>query len=268
MSPVIQRNNVHVLGRGTQPIIFAHGLGCDQGMWRYLVPDFVADYRVILFDYVGAGRSDWRACRAERYATLDGYKRDVLEVCAALQLEKPIFVGHSVSAMVGILASIQAPALFERLILMAPSPCHINRLGYVGGFERADIESLLEMMDQNFVGWANFLAPVVINDASQMGRVRELEQSFCASDPDIVRRFARATFLGDHRAALPRVSVPSLILQCRHDALAPLEVGHYLHRNLTGSSLCILEAAGHCPHLTHPAETSRAIVNYLEENQG
>lgn len=264
MSSVLTRNNVQISGTGSKTLIFAHGFGCDQEMWRFIAPQFADEYRIVLFDYVGSGRSDWNAYHPDRYTTLQGYTRDVLEICEALALKNAIFVGHSVSAMIGALAAIEAPQRFERLIMVAPSPCYINHPpDYIGGFERADIEGLFEMMDKNYVGWAQFLAPVVINDAAKPGVVRELEQSFCSTDPDIARRFAHATFWSDNRADLPHVPVPSLLLQCTDDALAPLEVGRYLEQNLPQSTLHVLSATGHCPHLTQPEETVRAIRNYL-----
>lgn len=264
MSSVLTRNNVQVMGNGPKTLIFAHGFGCDQEMWRFVAPQFGDEYRVVLFDYVGSGRSNWNAYNPDRYATLGGYVRDLLELSQALELQNAIFVGHSVSAMIGALAAIEAPELFERLIMVAPSPCYINHPpDYVGGFERADIEGLFEMMDKNYVGWAQFLAPVVINDSSQPGVVRELEQSFCSTDPDIARRFAHATFWSDNRADLPKVPVPSLVLQCTDDALAPLEVGRYLENHLPQSTLHVLKATGHCPHLTQPAETANAMRDYL-----
>ena len=264
MPNILQRNNVQVSGRGTRPLVFAHGFGCDQRMWRFVAPQFEAKYRVVLFDYVGAGNSDWSAHDPHRYATLEGYKRDLLEVCDALELEDAIFVGHSVSSMVGALASIEAPSLFERLVMVAPSPCFINHApDYTGGFERADIEGLFDIMDKNFSSWANFLAPLVVGSPDREDIVRELHHSFCSTDTDIARRFAQATFYADNRVALACVTVPSLILQCTDDALVPLSVGHYLKQHLSNSTLRILKAAGHCPHLTQPAKTSRAIRSYL-----
>ena len=260
----LQRNNVRVTGRGTRPIIFAHGFGCDQEMWRFVAPQFEDDHLVVLFDYVGAGGSDWSAYDARRYATLDGYKRDVLELCEALDLEGAVWVGHSVSAMIGAMASVEAPELFERLVMVAPSPSFTNHPpDYFGGFERRDLEGLVEMMERDFRGWASFLAPIVIGVPDRAEIVRELEQSFCATEFDIARRFARATFLSDNRAILPRVPIPSLVLQCSADALAPREVGRYLNRHLRGSELRVLKAIGHCPHLTRPDETARAIREYL-----
>jgi len=261
---VLVRNNVRVFGNGTQALLFAHGFGCDQNMWRFLTPAFEEEYRIVLFDYVGAGKSDISCYSPERYRSLEGYAQDVLDICEALNLSEVIFVGHSVSGVVGMLASIRAPHRFDRLILVGPSPRYLNDPpDYVGGFERRDIEGLLEMMDKNYMGWAHYLAPVVMGNPETPGMRAELEQSFCSTDPIIARQFAEVTFFGDNRSDLPKVSTPSLILQCAQDLIAPVEVGHYLHRELTDSTLRLMEATGHCPHMSHPEETIRAIKDYL-----
>jgi sigma-B regulation protein RsbQ len=261
---IITRNNVKVFGQGAQPMMFAHGFGCDQNMWRFVTPAFEEEYRLILFDYVGAGESDLRAYRPERYSTLEGYARDVLEICEALDLEDVIFVGHSVSSMIGLLASIKEPERFARMILVGPSPRYINDpSGYEGGFERADIESLLDMMERNYIGWASFLAPVIMKNPEMPDLTEELEHSFCSTDPVLSRRFAEVTFFSDNREDLAKVTVPSLIMQCSDDAIAPHSVGEYLHQHLGGSDLRLLEATGHCPHMSHPGETIRVIRDYL-----
>jgi sigma-B regulation protein RsbQ len=261
--PVLTRNNVKVLGGGKQPIVFAHGFGCDQNMWRFITPAFEQDYSIILFDYVGSGNSEISAYTAERYGTLQGYGQDVLEICQALALTDVIFFGHSVSAMIGILASIQAPHRFDRLILIGPSPCYINDRDYVGGFERRDIEELFDIMEKNYLGWASILAPIVMQNGDQPELTRELEESFCSTDPTFASNFARVTFYSDNRLDLPQVTVPSLILQCGEDAIAPIEVGHYLHRHLPQSTLNLMKATGHCPHMSHPQETIDLIKAYL-----
>jgi len=260
---VLSRNNVKVSGSGTQPLLFAHGFGCDQQMWRFITPAFERDYRIVLFDYVGSGKSDASAYDFERYSTLDGYARDVLEICEALDLRDIIFVGHSVSSMVGVLAANRAPERFSRLIMVGPSPRYINDAGYVGGFERADIEGLLDLMDKNYIGWANFLAPVVMKNDERPELTKELNESFCSTDPKITRRFAETTFFSDNRADLPGLTVPSLILQCSEDAIAPAEVGNFLHAALPQSTLRRMKATGHCPHISHPEETIEAIRTYL-----
>jgi len=266
MSPdVITRNNVNVSGAGTQPMMFAHGFGCDQNMWRYVTPAFEDDYRIVLFDYVGSGRSDLGAYDAHRYGSLDGYARDILDICDALRLEAVILVGHSVSSIIAVLAANLEPARFEHLILIGPSPRYINdQPDYVGGFERAEIEGLLDMMDRNYIGWANFLAPAIMKNPERPELGEELTASFCSTDPVIARRFAEATFFADNRDDLAQVRVPSLILQCSEDMIAPPEVGAYTHRQLQGSTLRMLDATGHCPHMSHPEETIRAISEYLQ----
>jgi sigma-B regulation protein RsbQ len=263
MTNVLTRNNVKVSGQGTQPILFAHGFGCDQNMWRFLIPAFERDYRIVLFDYVGSGKSDLSAYDVERYATLDGYAQDVLEIVEALDLRDVIFVGHSVSSMVGVLAANRAPERFSRLIMVGPSPRYINDEGYVGGFERADIEGLLDLMDKNYIGWANFLAPVIMKNDDRPELAQELNESFCSTDPKITRRFAQTTFFADNRADVGRVRVPSLIMQCAEDAIAPMEVGNWLQRSMPNSTLRLMKATGHCPHISHPEETIEAIKAYL-----
>lgn len=261
---IIQRNNVRVFGNGTQPMLFAHGFGCDQNMWRDITPAFEDDYKIVLFDYVGSGKSDLKAYDSVRYASLNGYAQDVLDVCAALELTRAICVGHSVSSVIGMLAAIRQPEHFERLVLVGPSPCYINEPpDYFGGFERADIEGLLELMDKNYIGWANFLAPAIMKNSERPELTRELEESFCSTDPQIARRFAQATFFADNRADLAKVPVPSLIMQCSDDAIAPLAVGQYLSRHLPDSTLRVMQATGHCPHMSHPEETIEVIKEYL-----
>ena len=262
---IIRRNNVKVFGAGTQPMLFAHGFGCDQNMWRLVTPAFENDYRIVLFDYVGSGKSDRRAWDAQRYSTLEGYATDLLEVCEALDLRDIILVGHSVSSMIGVLAANRAPDRFAHLIMVGPSPRYINDADadYTGGFERTDIEGLLEMMDRNYVGWANFLAPAIMKNPDRPELGEELTAAFCSTDPVIARRFAEATFFADNREDLARLSVPSLILQCSEDIIAPGAVGDYMHRVTPGSTLRVLTATGHCPHMSHPEETIEAIRDYL-----
>jgi sigma-B regulation protein RsbQ len=260
---ILERNYVNVFGRGTQPLMFAHGFGCGQNMWRFMTPAFEDNYRIILFDYVGSGKSDVKAYKAERYSRLDGYARDVIEICDALGLRDVIFVGHSVSSIIGVLASIERPELFRELIQIVPSPCYLNDAAYTGGFERADIEGLLEMMDKNYIAWANFLAPVIMKNPDKPELRQELEESFCSTDPEIARRFAEATFFSDNRADVSKVKTPSLIIQLTDDAIAPVSVGEFLHKNTPNSTLRLLDASGHCPHMSHPQETIEIIKDYL-----
>jgi sigma-B regulation protein RsbQ len=260
---ISQRNNVRVFGKGDQPMMFAHGFGCDQNMWRFLTPAFEKDYKIILFDYVGAGKSDKAAYNSERYASLQGYAQDVLEICEELQLQNTIFVGHSVSSMIGLLAAIEQPRYFEKLIMVGPSPCYINQHDYKGGFERKDIEGLLDTMEKNYIGWANFLAPNIMGNKDRPYLGEELTESFCSTDPLIAKQFAEATFFSDNRHDLNKTKIPSLILQCSQDIIAPLEVGDYLHKNLPNSTLRVMNATGHCPHMSEPEETISLIKEYL-----
>lgn len=264
---IIARNNVRVSGSGTQPMLFAHGFGCDQNMWRYIAPAFESDYKVILFDYVGSGKSDLESYDPERYSSLEGYAEDVLDICHALDLRDVILVGHSVSGMIGVLAANREPELFDRLVLLGPSPRYVNDLpDYQGGFERPDIEGLLQMMDSNYIGWANFLAPVIMKNADRPELSEELEASFCSTDPIIARRFAEATFFADNRADAAKVTVPSLIVQCADDSIAPQSVGEHLRGTMKGSTYRLLDVTGHCPHMSHPSETIDAIREYLSSN--
>lgn len=260
---VRRRNNVKIFGRGTQPMIFAHGFGCDQNMWRFITPAFEDAYRIVLFDHVGAGQSDLRAYNRQKYASLDGYTNDLLEICATEGLEDAIFVGHSVSSMIGVLAANREPGRFARLILIGPSPRYVNDETYIGGFGRADIDSLLDFLDSNHMGWSTTMAPVIMGNPDRPELAAELTTSFCRTDPDIARHFARVTFLSDNRDDLPKVTTPSLLLQCSDDAIAPIAVGEYVHAQMPGSRLIVLNATGHCPNLSAPEETIAAMKAYL-----
>jgi sigma-B regulation protein RsbQ len=261
---VVARNNVTVSGpEGARPMLFAHGFGCDQEMWRHVAPAFADDHRVVLFDHVGAGAADPAAWDPARYASLEGYAEDVLEICAALGLEDVIFVGHSVSAMIGVLAAAREPERFGKLVLVGPSPRYIDEDGYVGGFARADIEELLESLDSNFLGWSSAMAPVIVGNPDRPELGEELTNSFCRTDPEIAKHFARVTFLSDNRADLAEVRTPALVLQCRDDAIAPEAVGAYVHEQLADSRLVLLDATGHCPNLSAPAETIAAIRAFV-----
>jgi len=255
---------VTVTGRTDGPaMVFAHGFGCDQGMWRHVAPAFADTHRVVLFDHVGAGRSDLSAYDPDRYARLEGYAADVVEVVEATGAAPATFVGHSVSAMVGVLAAAERPDLFERLVLVGPSPRYVDDEGYRGGFAQDEIDELLATMDANYLGWSQHIAPVIMGvpDRPELGV--ELTSSFCRTDPTIARRFARTTFLSDNRADLDRVTVPSLVVQCRDDVIAPVEVGQYVHEHLAGSELVVLDVTGHCPNLSAPDQLVRAVRDYL-----
>jgi sigma-B regulation protein RsbQ len=261
---IIERNHVKTRGKGEPVLLYAHGFGCSQDMWSRVVPAFDGSHRQVLFDYAGSGKSKLSAFDKARYATLQGYAQDLIEVADALGLRGVTFVGHSVSCSIGLLASIARPDLFERLILLGPSPCFLNHPpDYLGGFEREDLEGLLALLEQNYIGWANYLAPVVAGAAGAGEVSAELNDSFCSTDPLVAKVFARATFFADNRADLPKVTHPSLILQHGMDNLAPLAVGQYLHQQLANSTLKVLDVAGHCGHLSHPGLVVQAMQEYL-----
>jgi sigma-B regulation protein RsbQ len=261
---VLERNNVTVSGRPDGPVLlFAHGFGCDQHMWRHVAPAFADTHRIVLFDHVGSGRSDLTAYDPARYGSLDGYARDILEICHELELQDVVLVGHSVAAMMGVLAAAAEPGRFAGLVLVAPSPRYVDDDGYSGGLRVEDVEGLLSAMDGNYLGWAAATAPMIMGrpDAPELGE--ELASSFCQADPDIARQFARVTFLADNRSDLERVTVPTLVLQCSDDVLAPPEVGDYVHEHIAGSTLVRMRATGHCPNLSAPDETVEAIAAFL-----
>ncbi|GGX78726.1 alpha/beta fold hydrolase [Streptomyces anandii] len=261
---VVRRNNVTVTGNPHGPVVvLAHGFGCDQNMWRLTVPALARDHRIVLFDYVGSGRSEPSAFSEERYGTLDGYARDVVEVCEALDLRDAVFVGHSVSAMIGVLAADAAPERIGALVMVAPSPRYIDDDGYRGGFTARDIDELLESLESNYLGWSSAMAPVIMGNPDRPELGEELENSFCATDPEMARVFARTTFLSDSRDDLKKVRVPTLVLECTDDVIAPREVGAFVHDAIAGSTLVTLEATGHCPHLSAPDATNAAITRFL-----
>ncbi|MET7644196.1 alpha/beta hydrolase [Streptomyces sp. NPDC005426] len=244
--------------------MLAHGFGCDQNMWRLVVPMLAEKFRLVLFDYVGSGRSDLSAWSEQRYSTLDGYALDVVEVCEELDLREVIFVGHSVSAVVGVLAAAQAPRRISQLVMVAPSPRYIDEDGYRGGFSADDIGELLESLESNYLGWSAAMGPVIMGNDDRPELGEELAASFCATDPDMARVFARTTFLSDSRNDLKSVAVPTLVLECRQDVIAPREVGAYVHAAIAGSRLVTLDATGHCPQLSAPQATAEAIIEFIE----
>ena len=262
---VAQRNNVRISGRGETCMMFAHGFGCDQNMWRFVAPHFEDRYRVVLFDHVGAGHSDVTAYSREKYGTLDGYAQDVLEICRELALEDVILVGHSVSAMISVLAAARDAARFEALVLVGPSPRYIDDDGYVGGFGEQDIAELLESMESNFLGWSSAMAPAIMGNPQRPELGAELVNSFCRTDPAIAEHFARVTFLSDNREDLSLVNIPTLILQCADDIIAPPAVGAYVHARMKHSVLVSMKATGHCPNLSAPDETIAAIESFLAD---
>jgi sigma-B regulation protein RsbQ len=260
---VLRRHNVNVSGRGDRAMVFAHGFGCDQNMWRLVAPAFEMQFKIVLFDHIGAGKSDLSAYDPEKYASLGGYAEDVVELCRALEIRRGVFVGHSVSAMIGVLAAKKAPELFDDLVLVGPSPRYIDDADYVGGFSRAQVEELLDFLDSNYMGWSQAMAPVIMGNADRPELADELTNSFCRTDPEIARRFARATFLSDNRADLDDFRTRSLVLQCSEDVIAPQAVGEYVHRKLPNSKLVLMNATGHCPNLSAPGETIAAMRSFL-----
>ncbi|WP_301258587.1 alpha/beta fold hydrolase [Eleftheria terrae] len=261
---VARRNHVHVAGQGAVTMVFAHGFGCDQNMWRYLAPAFQDRYRTVLFDLVGSGSSDLQAYDREKYSTLHGHAADVLEIVEEFAEGPVVFVGHSVSAMIGLLASIRAPQRFAAQVMVGPSPCYINDGDYVGGFTRQDIEGLLDTLESNYLGWSSTMAPAIMGAPEQPELGVELTNSFCRTDPEIAKHFARVTFLSDHRADLARSSVPALILQCSDDLIAPCAVGEYMQRTMPNSTLHIIDNVGHCPHMSAPDASTVAMREFFQ----
>jgi len=262
---VLARNNVKVSGpTDGPPLVLAHGFGCDSAMWRHVVPAFENSHRVVLFDHTGAGASDLSAYDPVRHSRLEGYASDVVEILQALELPPVRFVGHSVSAMIGLLAAVDRPELFERLVLVGPSPRYIDDEGYHGGFAQAEIDELLVTMDDNYLGWSAHIAPMIMGVPERPELGEELTSSFCRTDPDIARRFARTTFLSDNRSDLPRVRTPSLVVQCRDDVIAPMAVGEYVHEHLPNSDMVVLDVTGHCPNLSAPDQLVSAVEAWFD----
>ncbi|MEV0649093.1 alpha/beta hydrolase [Phytomonospora sp. NPDC050363] len=266
-----RRYNLTVTGPDDGPtVVLAHGFGCDQNLWRLVAPILAEDFRVVMFDHVGSGRSDVSAWSAERYGGLEGYAEDVRELCRGLGMGPVVFVGHSVSASIGVLAAVAEPELFAGLVMLAPSPCFIDdpSTGYRGGFTAGDIDELLESLDSNYLGWSATMAPVIMGNPDRPELGEELTNSFCRTDPAIAQVFARATFLSDNREDLSGVTVPTLVAECAYDAIAPREVGAFVHGRITGSELVTLDATGHCPQLSEPEATAAAISAFAARITG
>lgn len=260
-----QRHNVRRSGQpGRRAVVFAHGYGCDQQVWRQVAPAFEADHEVLLFDYAGCGGAELAAYDVQRHATLLGHAQDLIELVEAAGLEQPVLVAHSVSTMIGVVAARLRPQLFSALALVAPNPCYLNRPGYVGGFEADDIDELLDTLDSNYFSWARMMAPVIMGNADRPELGQALANSFCSTNPAVARHFAHVTFLADHRADLAEVQPPCLLLQCTDDALAPLAVGDYLQQQLPRAELHRLAATGHCPHLSAPQETTDVLRRFID----
>lgn len=267
MIDILRRNNVNVIGQGKQFIVFAHGFGCDQNVWQGLHTAFKDEYKLVLFDYVGAGQSDLSSYNVERYSSLNGYAQDVIEICDSLRIEDAIFMGHSVSSMIGVIAANARPELFSKLVFLGPSPRYLNDLDYIGGFNEADLEELFEVMDNNYLGWSQAMAPAIMANPDQPELGEQLTNSFCATDPEIAKRFARVTFRSDNRTDLHKLKIPSLTLQCREDIIAPLSVGEYIRKHAPLNEMVILEATGHCSHMSAPEETIKAIKAFIADKK-
>jgi sigma-B regulation protein RsbQ len=259
----LRRNNVRTSGRGNQAMMFAHGFGCDQNMWRFVAPAFEADFQTVLFDHVGAGGSDLTAFSPQKYASLQGYADDVTEIARDLGIQNGVFVGHSVSAMIGALATLNDPHIFSKLVMVGPSPRYIDDDDYVGGFSADQIEELLTFLDSNHMGWSAAMAPTIMGNAERPELTEELTNSFCRTDPQIAKHFARTTFTSDNRADLVNIKTRSLVLQCSEDVIAPRAVGEYMHQHLPDSELVILRATGHCPNLSAPDEVIAAMRSFV-----
>lgn len=262
---IINRNNVKVFGTGEHTLLLAHGFGCDQNMWRFVTSNLSKYFRIIQFDYVGSGNSDVSAFDVEKYSSLEGYAEDIIDICQVFELEKITLVGHSVSSMIGLIASVKAPQYFENIVMVCPSPCFLNLPpDYLGGFDRADLEELIELMDKNYIGWANYLGPLVMGAENSVEMIKELSDSFCSTDPIIAKTFAKATFFSDLRNLLAQAKHPALILQSGTDALAATSIGVFMHDSMPNSELKVIEAEGHCLHMTHPNEVNRSIIDFAQ----
>ncbi|WP_186576055.1 alpha/beta fold hydrolase [Aquibacillus kalidii] len=260
----ITRNNVKVRGTGKQPMIFAPGFNFDQNVWSKVSKEFEKDYQVVLFDYVGFGESDIHAYDPSKYSTITGYVEDLLDICSELNMSEAVFIGHSIGSMIGMLASIKAPNLFSKLIMIGPSPYLQNEPPhYIGGFEKEDLTGLMDMLDKNYMSWATNVAATIVNDPTSSNIATEIEDLFSQNDPYITRKFADVVFFSDNRKYIPQVTVPSFIIQCSDDIFVPTTVAEYMHKHLSNSTITYAKAIGHCPHLSHPNETIDIINEYL-----
>jgi sigma-B regulation protein RsbQ len=266
MSNIRLRNNVNLLGNPSGPtLMFAHGFGCDQNMWRSMLPNLVKIYNIVLFDYVGSGNSILADYSTEKYSTLEGYSQDIIDILNELLLQDVTIIGHSVSAIIASLASIRVPDKITKIIMVCPSPCFLNQPpDYEGGFERVDLEELLELMDKNYIGWANYLAPLIMGSANSPELIGELSGSFCSTDPIVAKTFAKTTFLSDYRHILSDLTCDTLILQSASDNLAGVQVGQYMHAHIANSKMLVVEAQGHCLHMTHFNEITTLMLDFLE----
>ncbi|WP_018319077.1 alpha/beta fold hydrolase [Bradyrhizobium sp. WSM2793] len=263
MSKVFERNNVHIQGAGAKAMMFAHGFGCDRNMWRFVAPAFEKEFQTVLFDHVGAGGSDLSAYDGVKYSSLEGYATDVVEIGRELNVSDAVFVGHSVSSMIGVMAAEKAPGMFGKLVLIGPSPRYIDDAGYTGGFSAKQIEELLEFLESNHMGWSAQMAPMIMGNPDRPELGQELTNSFCRTDPEIAKAFARVTFTSDNREDLARVAVPTLVLQCSEDIIASQEVGDFVNRSIPNSRMIVLKATGHCPNLSAPEEVVSAMRTFV-----
>jgi sigma-B regulation protein RsbQ len=263
-SPVCLRNNVKVLGHGSKVLMFGHGFGCDQNTWRLITPAFISEYKIVLFDYVGAGHSDLSAYDNNRYSSLEGYASDVLDICEALNLQDVVFVGHSVSSMIGLLAVNRAAETFSSIVFIGPSPRYLNDVNYRGGLERAELEELLEIMDSNYLGWSSTMAGHIMGNHDRPELADGLATSFCSTNPEIAKKFARVTFLSDNREDLPKLKVPSLTIQCKEDFLTNDDIATFIQKITPGNQISFLDSSGHCPHLSDPDSVIKALKSFLQ----
>lgn len=263
MTDILKRNNVKIFGNGNQTILFAHGFGGDQTAWRYIYKNFTEDYRVILFDYVGSGNSDHSAYKPELYSSLRGFAQDILDICKELNLHDVYYVGHSVSGMIGLLAAIEEPSYFKKMVFIGPSARYLNDGDYIGGLEQSDLDALFEMLDSNYLGWSKMMAPAIMGEKNSQENQDELTDSFCAADPIISQNFAHVTLLSDTRNKLSKLKVPSLTVQCMDDVMAPESAGQYVSNHIPNNSYLEIDTSGHCPHISAPEEVIKVIKNYI-----